>query len=466
MKRIVLALSAALLVSSAAGAQKYIGSPAQDLFDQAAFYIETQYNGPSTVNFVDLIAKYQVLVDTACAKEQQQCSYETIDSLLAEMFEEIKDPHASYLNPENVAAFNQQQTGVSTQPGPRVGITNGGYLEINGQVTQFGGFSERVLELIKSGQAKLISQDRQIFNVIANGPAAKAGVKYGDRWIGYNNKLFADFADLTSYVNFLGDFSTKIANGETVTLELQRGSEKKRFSIPLKGETGLNFAPLATYELLENGYAVIRISDYLPQGIGQQIHDFVGQAISQNVKGIIFNMRDNTGGLAQNQIATVASIIEKPELARLTPRYNANKGTQEWVWENSTVIRRLVSNPSITLERLTIRNAQLFKGPISVVIDSSCASACEYFASNVQRSKRGKVIGVPSVGIGNTNFGRLNLINGGQAGLPTVLAVWPDGTPLPSQITPDIQSDNDEYNLFLTGRDPGVEKAIASMGGF
>ena len=47
-------LAATLAFPCAAGAQKFIGSPAQDLYDQASFYLDTQYFGPSKISIAEL----------------------------------------------------------------------------------------------------------------------------------------------------------------------------------------------------------------------------------------------------------------------------------------------------------------------------------------------------------------------------------------------------------------------------
>ena len=57
MRRTFLLIATTIALSSAAGAQKFIGSPAQDLFDQASFYLDTQYFGPSKISIAELTAK-------------------------------------------------------------------------------------------------------------------------------------------------------------------------------------------------------------------------------------------------------------------------------------------------------------------------------------------------------------------------------------------------------------------------
>ena len=218
MKKFVIAISAALAFSGVAGAQKYIGSPAQDLFDQAAFFLETQYFGPSKISMADLIIKYQAKVDEACASTQLACKYEAIEPILGEMFDEIQDPHAYYQSSASVRAEQQQATGNVTTPTPRLGFSHAGFVEYQKEIIPVGGFSAGLIDLINKGEAKLLSQDRMIVNVTSGSPAQKAGFRYGDRWIGYNGTLFSSFTSLTEYTAFLTGLTPKIAAREKITM--------------------------------------------------------------------------------------------------------------------------------------------------------------------------------------------------------------------------------------------------------
>ena len=99
-----------------------------------------------------------------------------------------------------------------------------------------------------------------------------------------------------------------------------------------------------------------------------------------------------------------------------------------------------------------------------MLVNNECASACEYFASSLQRAKRGPIIGEETSGVGNTNTQGFELINGGTANMPTLRAFWADGTPLPSSVKPDIVTPNYEFNLFNTGIDQPMQKALESFG--
>jgi carboxyl-terminal processing protease len=462
VRRALIAVSAVFAVSSVAGAQKFIGSPAQDLFDQATFYLDTQYFGPSKINLQELFAKYQARLDEVCAPLGLQCGFDKVEPLLEELFDEIQDPHAYYQTAAAAAAERQQATGTVTTPSPRLGFSHAGFLEYQSQTLAFGAFNQTVTNLISGGQAKLLSQDRIVLNVVSGSPAEKAGFRYGDRWIGYNNTLFSSFTNLTDYTNFLAALAPKVAAKETITMNFLRGANKQRVDIPITGDI-INAAPFPTMTITEDNIAMLRISDYLVQGLGQQVHNLLRQAVTRNPKAIVVNMRGNGGGFGSERMISMGAFIENPEPMRRVPRYNAETTTTEEVWLNATGTYLVRNLKGVELGRQTIQNPTLYKGPVVVLVDEGCASACEYFASGIQRAKRGPVVGTPTVGIGDTNSARIPLANGGNAAMPTLRAFWPDGTPLPSRVTPDIATPNAEFELFNTGRDPGVDKGLAAQ---
>jgi carboxyl-terminal processing protease len=452
MNKIILSLTAALVFPCVAGAQKYIGSPAQDLYDQASFFLETQYFGPSTIVMADHIAKYQAAVDEACAATGLQCNSEKIEPLLDTMFDDINDPHAYYLSAAAVRQENANRTGTATSPVPRVGFTSLTFCETPDGVCTFDSTGNLTSKL---------NGDRLITGVVKNAPADKVGLKYGDRWIGYNGMLYSSLnGDVAALNKFQADFTTKVRASETVTMMILRGADKQKLDIAVKGEL-INTSEIPQLELRADGIGILRVPDYLIAGIGQRIHDLIRDATPKGLKGIIFNQRGNGGGSALERWFTTGAFIKTPDPMRRTPRYNADKNTVEEGFVNGAFYQRYVSRPEIG-NTLPVKTPVLFEGPMAVLVDTGCASACEYISSSFQRAKRASVIGEPTVGIGNTNTARFGLANGGAAGMPTLRTFWSDGVSLPAQIKPDVTAT--VFNVFKTGVDEGMNKALEAVG--
>ncbi len=453
MKNLVRIIAIAAALGSVASAQKYIGSPAQDLFDQAAFFLETQYFGPSTINVQEIIAKYQAKVDEACSELKEKCGYDKVEPLLVQLFDDFKDDHTYYLTAANVAQENANRGGAATSPTPRIGIGLRNFCE-----TPTG-------ECSTDDKGNLTSKfigDRFVSSVVKDAPADKAGIKYGDRWIGYNDVVFASFdGNLENINKSYADFTTKVRAGETIKMILLRGLNRTRIELPIKGEL-INTSEQPGLEIRPDGIAMITMKDFQINGVAQKLHELVREAVARGAKGIIYNERSNGGGSVLETIASVGAFIETPDLMQWTPRYNPARNTIEWGYNAGRVFARNLQK--VELISLSIINPVVYKGPLAVLVDGGCASGCEYFASYIQKAKRAQVFGSPTVGIGNTNTARFGLANGGAAGMPTIQAVWSTGGNLPAQVKPDVLTENFEYKFFNTGRDEPLEKALESLG--
>jgi carboxyl-terminal processing protease len=435
-----------------AGSSLAFASPAQDLFDQATFYLETQYFGPNPVNMKEHTAKYQPLLDKVCADDMVNCAYEKAEPVIGQMEFDLQDPHASYLSAAAVAEESSTVTGAGTSPVPRVGIASRIFCDTP------SGACER------DDQGNLISKqifDRFIANVVPGSPAEAAGIKYGDRWVGYNDVLFASATDAKAAADQQAAFTKIVRAQQPVTMKIIRGADRQKLDIIVTGAI-IKTADFATMTIRSDGIAILTIHTWFLEGQANKVHALVKEAMDKNVKAIVIEQRDNGGGLGNEGFASVGAFVETPAAIRRVPRYSAETRTIEERYSNGTY--SVFNLQGVELGSQKIANPALFKGPIAMLVNSGCASACEYFASGLQKTKRGPIIGEETLGVGNTNTQRFILINGGAAAMPTVRAFWTDGTPLPSSITPDIVTPNAEFTLFNTGVDQLLQKALEYFG--
>jgi carboxyl-terminal processing protease len=460
-KNLIRTVTASLIIAASSFAAA-LASPAQDLFDQATFYLEFQYFGPSKVDLKTLTSKYQAELDKACADAKDTCGYDKAEPLLQKMFADLKDGHAYYQTAEQTQEERATATGVAPSPSPRIGVSFSGFLEADGERIQIGGFTEEILKAIAEGKAKLLSNDRLLVKVAPGSPGEKAGLQVGDRFIGYNGVLFSSFTTVPEYAKYLMAFTEKIRAGETITMSLLRGPERQKLEITLKGEL-INLADFPQLEVRSNGVAILRIPTFIVEGVGQRVHDLVREAQAKNATAMVLDMRGNPGGFPSERAIAGGAFIENPEILRRVPRYNADTQTTEEGFKDGVYFQRIMNGP--VYAKLPVQNPTLWKGPITVLVDEGCGSACEYMAAHFQRSKRGQVVGQITAGVGNTNSVRNPLINGAVAAFPQNLAYWTDGTILPERITPDVIVPNsDAYAIFETGRDSNLDKAFEVLG--
>jgi carboxyl-terminal processing protease len=422
----LLALLATVALSSAG-----LASPATDLFNQAAQYLETQYFGPSGLDLKVLSEKYRAQLAAICAPVGETCAYEKAEPVLAQMFADLQDGHAYYLSAQAVAAERAAQNN-AVGPTPRVGIA--------------------------SVRPSPDSPDRLIADVVEGSPAERAGLRLGDRWTGFNGVPWP--TDEALYTAANARFTQLVRAGETVTMSIVRGPERMKLEVAVKGEL-IQGRPRVNLTVRDDGIAVLRVKDFSPRGTAQAVHDAVREALTSGFKGIILDMRGNGGGLLNEGLETAGAFLDAPITEVLTPRTNAERDRVIYGYSNGVFTITDVSGQ--VLGRAVIQIPSLWTGPLVVLVDGNSGSATERVAYYLQRAKRASIIGEPSAGVGNTNTGRLSLVNGGAAAFPTVQSFNPDGTPFPSRIQPDIAVVGGTLELFNTGRDAILEKALETL---
>jgi C-terminal processing protease CtpA/Prc len=255
MKRPILTLVAAIALSA-----PVMASPATELFEQAANYLTQQYFGPSTVNIQTLLEKYRVELALACLKtgNAETCAYDQAEPLLGRMFRELEDGHAYYLSKQAVDQENANRAGQNVSPRPILGLRFATFCETPDGECQTDANGEPTTPF---------QRDQLVTRVTSGSPAETAGIKYGDRLIGYNNTLFSSFPDFATYQKFRAELTPKVQAGETVTLNFLRGIDRARVDISVKGAV-VNLSEQPRLEVRPDKIAVLTVFDYQIRGMG------------------------------------------------------------------------------------------------------------------------------------------------------------------------------------------------------
>lgn len=448
MQKAVLSLVITFILGSVG-----LASPGVELFNQAANYISTQYFGSSPVILATLLEKYRSEIGLVCLRQAKprECSFERVEPVLVRLFADLQDGHAYYLNPEAVRQENANRAGQNITPRPVLGL----------RFASFCDTPNGTCQLDETGTLKSVAlRDQLVTRVTIGSPAESAGIKYGDRLIGYNNTLFSSFGTLEEFQKFRADLTPKVQAGETIVLNVLRGEKRERLNISLVGAI-FNASQMPQLELRPDGVAVLTVRDYQIRGVGQAIHTLLRQAEQRGAKSILFEERQNGGGSVYELMLAVGAFIANPEPFKFIPRYNPESDSTEFGYANGNATIRN-GNSRVQIGS-SVQNPVLTKLPLAVLVDGNCASGCEYFASYIQRYKRGIVIGAKTAGVGNSNTARFPLANGGSAGIPTLRAFWQDGTGLPAFVEADLKTPNLEWDLYNTGRDQAMLLALNAL---
>jgi carboxyl-terminal processing protease len=407
-------LASSFLVSNALAAPN---SPAQNLFEQASFYLKFHYHGFSNVNLEILVARYKQELDRVCSGQGEKCGYETARPVIARMLSDVRDGHTYYISPENYAeslVSQQGSSGPSDKPliGWQLQGTVGGVL---------------------------------VAELIAGGPAQLGGVHRFDKIIGMNGNRF------TSGQNGIQQIRSASGSGQSTRFEIARG--QARFEVTLTAKI-LEDTDLLPY--LEDSGApsvmLLRIPTFETyEKTGLKVHELVNQAISSKATGIIVDLRDNPGGFLTECVAAAGAFVGNFSMIFESRFESTTDGYKDGTVED---------NDPIEPQSYTIPKPAKFSGKVITLVNSSTASCGEEFAYRMQIEKRGLVIGEPTYGILNTATNDFVLIDRSALAITTVRALEANGKPFPERVMPDVKLVDDFLQTGRDGRDVLVERAL------
>jgi carboxyl-terminal processing protease len=314
---------------------------------------------------------------------------ELIDAAIQGMVSNL-DPHSSYMDAK---MYGDMQ------------ITTKG---------QFGGVGIEVTqeEAALGGLIKVISP-------IDGTPAARAGIKTGDRIAGIDGTSISGLPLQEAIDKMRGPAGSKI------TLTILREGEKKPFDVTLV--RAIVSVDAASYRR-EGDIGYIRMPGFNEQtadGLEHAVRDLKKQ-IGPGIKGYVLDLRNNPGGLLDQAIQVSDDFLTSGEVVSTRGRH-----------------------PEDT-QRYDAKGGDITDGkPVVVLINGGTASASEIVSGALQDHKRATVIGMTSFGKGSVQT-IIPLGDGrGALRLTTARYFTPSGHSIQAQgIIPDIQvAQGDEANV-------------------
>ncbi len=422
MKRPILAALTALTLF----APLAFASPAQDLFDQAGFYLSFNYNGFSSANAEQLVDKYQIQLDRACAVKLEQCEYSVAETLIGAMLEELGDQHSYYIPAEDASGF---------AAGPGGGSPSSNQMTMGILPAPFassGGLAVRVVEVLEGSAAE------------------QAGVQRLDAITAINGQRFPT-SDARSF------YQAADGGASAVRLTIDRAGKTLELTVkPRLTDLALFDFPFMN---VVAGVARIRVTDFTGfNEIAPKLHMLVKKAQGLGVKAIIVDLRDNPGGTATECLAGVSAFV--PDVTRI--RETRRERFMDVYAAGRVYFKNDMTGKEDTY--YTIPSPAKWSGKLSVLVNKNSASCAEYFASDVQAAKRGSVIGERTYGLGNTGTRPFQLVNGGLISVTLLKSLFPNGTPYPERVNPDVFVRDDLGKLINSGQDDLYNRALQELG--
>ena len=286
------------------------------------------------------------------------------------------DPHSGYLSPDAYDDMQDQTKG------------------------EYGGLGIEITS--EDGVVKVISP-------MDGTPADKAGIKAGDYITAVNGESVLGLSVTDAVKQMRGPA------GETVTLTIAR-EKADPFDVKLVREV---IKPKSAIARLEGDYGYVRLS-----GFNEKATDELSDAIKElqtknpNMKGLVFDLRNNPGGLLDQAVGVTDLFLDGGEVVSQRGR------------------------DARDIERFNAKGGDILHGlPLVVLINSGTASAAEIVSGALQDRGRAQIVGLTSFGKGSVQT--VVPLRGGMDGalkLTTARYYTPSGRSIQKTgITPDLE---------------------------
>lgn len=246
-----------------------------------------------------------------------------------------------------------------------------------------------------------------IVMVNQNGPAQEAGIQVNDLLIAVEDQ---DVREMTA------DQVRELIRGEAgtkVSLTVMRQGEHQTLAVERRR---IEYA-VSTGQMLTDGIGLVKISNFDERCASESIAAI--QKIQQDgAKKIIFDVRNNPGGYAEELVKLLDYLLPEGDLFRSV----SYDGT----------------------EKVDTSDADCLDMPMAVLINGSSYSAAEFFAAALQEYQAATIVGEPTVGKGVYQT-TISLGDGSAVALSTGKYFTPKGNSLTDVgVIPDVRVDVDE----------------------
>lgn len=205
----------------------------------------------------------------------------------------------------------------------------------------------------------------QILSVIPDGPGDKVGLQAGDSILAVNDEPISAIEYDEVALKIRGEVGT------TVDLLIHReGEEDRTYKITrevIKVQT-------VSSKMIDDKMGYIRISNF-SEGTGKEFKTALNELESENMKGLILDLRQNPGGVITSCVEVAREIVPAGPIVSVIQR----DGTKE----------------------VYTSDLEKTKFPIVVLLDQNSASASELLSGALQDTKAAVVVGMKSYGKGS-----------------------------------------------------------------
>ena len=273
----------------------------------------------------------------------------------------------------------------------------------------------------------------RVEEVVSGGPAEEAGIRVGDLLLAVEGE---DVLPLGS------DGTRNLVRGEEgtrVNMHFSRNGTEYDVSVERRSiET-----PVVTGELLDGSIGYVKIDNFDERSAAETIA-FVKDLIGQGAEALLFDVRFNPGGYADELVKVLDYLLPEGDLFR--------------------------SVDYAGREEVDTSDASCVELPMAVLVNEDSYSAAEFFAAALQEYEWATIVGSQTYGKGNFQTA-FYLSDGSMVNLSIGKYYTPGGKSLSETgVTPDVVVDLDDeqyallyYNALEQADDPQFQAAIDTL---
>jgi carboxyl-terminal processing protease len=203
-------------------------------------------------------------------------------------------------------------------------------------------------------------------------PASRAGIQSGDQIIKIDGKSTKGITIEDAVGKLRGEPGTE------VVVTIRRKGEKEDLEYTLTREI-ITIKSVPFYGVLEDNVGYVRLVTF-SQDAGDEVAKAIRELQAKKIKALIFDLRQNPGGLLPQAIDVASLFLDKKDLV-VSTRGRTQSQNNEYYAKSAPLL------PNET--------------PLVVLVNSASASASEIVAGAIQDWDRGLVIGDTTFGKGS-----------------------------------------------------------------
>ena len=273
----------------------------------------------------------------------------------------------------------------------------------------------------------------EVILVNKGGPAEEAGMQVGDVITGIEGQSAMGLTTTDARDLVRGK------EGTQVTLTIQRGEQTLELPVTRKTvET-----PVAEAQMLDSGIGLVTIYNF-DDRCAQETINAIEDLLEQDAKGLIFDVRNNTGGYKKELVKILDYLLPEGPLFR-----SENYSGKVFVDES---------------------DAEYLDIPMAVLVNANSYSAAEFFAAALDEYDAAIVVGQQTIGKGYFQS-TFELKDGSAVNLSIGKYTTPKGVSLADVgITPEILVEVDKETAYLIyadmlepADDPQIQAAVEAL---